>query len=236
MSANQTNVHSLELKVGGWMVLGKRVAKSVKAIRLGRGLSQQDLANKTGLTVRYISRLENTAPNVTLEVIEKLTKGLGCSATDLFGIEDSQLMPGAKEMLDQMVHQGDCNTVFCPPEQIQVITHIKHVSLLKIKSFLQQKYLEERLTINQIAAVTMSSRSTVIKYLRAAGIPIRDEEHRMVHPSRRSWNFSFGVFSRAKWLILLSRPRIVENTYWRTNTCSPQQYPFSKLKLAKSSS
>ncbi|MFN8792315.1 MAG: hypothetical protein ACK5Y2_12750, partial [Bdellovibrionales bacterium] len=77
------------------------------------------------------------------------------------------------------VHQSDCNTTFCPPEQIQVITHIKHVSLLKIKSFLQQKYLQERLTINQIAGITMSSRSTVIKYLRAAQIPIRDEEHRI---------------------------------------------------------
>lgn len=79
----------------------------------------------------------------------------------------------------QMVHQSDCNATFCPPEQIQVITHIKHVSLLKIKSFLQKKYLEERLTINQIATITMSSRSTVIKYLRAAQIPIRDEEHRI---------------------------------------------------------
>ena len=78
-----------------------------------------------------------------------------------------------------MVHQSDCNTTFCPPEQIQVITHIKHVSLLKIKSFLQQKYLAEKLTINQIVAVTLSSRSTVIKYLRAAEIPIRDEEHRI---------------------------------------------------------
>lgn len=78
-----------------------------------------------------------------------------------------------------MVHQRDCNTTFCPPEQIQVITHIKHVSLLKIKSFLQQKYLIEKLTINQIAAVTLSSRSTVIKYLRAAEIQIRDEEHRI---------------------------------------------------------
>ena len=69
--------------------------------------------------------------------------------------------------------------MFCPPAQIQVITHIKHVSLLKVKRFLQQKYLEEQLTINQIAAITMSSRSTVIKYLRAAEIPIRDEEHRI---------------------------------------------------------
>lgn len=85
------------------MVLGKRVAKSTKAIRLARGLSQQDLANKTGLTVRYISRLENTAPNVTLEVIEKLTRGLGCTANDLLGNNSENVFPDAKEMLDQTI-------------------------------------------------------------------------------------------------------------------------------------
>lgn len=89
------------------MVLGKRVATNVKAIRLSRGLSQQDLADKTGLTVRYISRLENTAPNVTLEVLEKLTKGLGCGPGDLIGsATDTALLEskaGTKEILDQTI-------------------------------------------------------------------------------------------------------------------------------------
>ncbi|MFN9069065.1 MAG: recombinase family protein [Bdellovibrionales bacterium] len=59
-----------------------------------------------------------------------------------------------------------------------MITHIKRIPLLKLPSFLHQKYIVESLTINQIAELTLSSRSTVIKYLNAAGIPIRDEEHR----------------------------------------------------------
>lgn len=85
------------------MVLGKRVAQNVRAIRLARGLSQQNLADKTGLTVRYISRLENTAPNLTLEVIERLLKGLGCSARDLIGEDDARLLPGMKETLDETI-------------------------------------------------------------------------------------------------------------------------------------
>lgn len=85
------------------MVLGKRVAKNAKALRLGRGFSQQDLANKTGLTVRYISRLENTAQNLTLEVVEKLSKGLGCAPEDLIGSEDEVAMSGSKELLDQTI-------------------------------------------------------------------------------------------------------------------------------------
>lgn len=86
------------------MVLGRRVAKNVKAIRLARGLSQQNLADKTGLTVRYISRLENTAPNLTLEVIERLLKGLECSIKDLIDDgEDSRTLPGMNDALDEAI-------------------------------------------------------------------------------------------------------------------------------------
>jgi transcriptional regulator with XRE-family HTH domain len=85
------------------VVLGKRVAGNTKALRLSRGFSQKDLAERTGLTIRYISRLENTAPNVTLEVIEKLTKGLNCSVADIFGVEAYRKPPGAVEILDQTI-------------------------------------------------------------------------------------------------------------------------------------
>jgi len=105
VSANQPRVYLIELSVGGRMILGKRIARNVKAIRLGQGLSQQDLASKTGLTVRYISRLENTAPNLTLEVIEKLAHGLDCSATILIGEQDdTRSLPGMKETLDKAIH------------------------------------------------------------------------------------------------------------------------------------
>ncbi len=85
------------------MALGKRVAKNVKALRLVRGLSQQELANKTGLTVRYISRLENSAQNLTLGVVEKLAKGLECSPEDLIGSEGDVTVNGSKELLDQTI-------------------------------------------------------------------------------------------------------------------------------------
>jgi len=85
------------------MILGKRLAKNAKAIRLSRGLSQQVLANNTGLTVRYISRLENTAQNVTLDVLEKLTKGLGCSLGELLG-EEGKDIQGSAHTLDEAIH------------------------------------------------------------------------------------------------------------------------------------
>lgn len=89
------------------MILGRRVAQNAKAIRLSKGLSQQKLADKIGLTVRYLSRLENTAPNVTLEVLEKLAKGLDCTVNEIIGADDSKEAPKkdekAIEALDQTI-------------------------------------------------------------------------------------------------------------------------------------
>jgi len=86
------------------MVLGKKVAQNVKAIRLRQGLSQQQLANKTGLTVRYISRMENTAPNVTLDVLERLAAGLNCPAAELLGDGGPDFgLKKSTEMLDQTI-------------------------------------------------------------------------------------------------------------------------------------
>lgn len=67
------------------MNLAKRFAKNLKALRLARGLSQKELSDATGLTIRYISKLENSDPNVTLNVVEKASKALGCTVFDLLG-------------------------------------------------------------------------------------------------------------------------------------------------------
>jgi transcriptional regulator with XRE-family HTH domain len=85
------------------MILGKLLTKNAKALRVSRGLSQLELASKTGLTVRYISRLENTAQNVTLDVLERLTKGLGCSLGELFG-EEGHDIKGSGDTLDEAIN------------------------------------------------------------------------------------------------------------------------------------
>lgn len=104
MTSNKYEFSPIELNDGDLMKIGNNVAKNVKAIRLREGLSQQDLANKTGLTVRYISRLENTAPNITLEVLEKLADGLSCSSVELIETGKSDFYSKKHiELLDQTI-------------------------------------------------------------------------------------------------------------------------------------
>lgn len=86
------------------MYLGKTVARNIKALRLEKGMTQQDLADKTGLTVRYISRLENSSPNLTLEVIERISSALKCEPNELLGKSGDSKLSISKEALDQTIH------------------------------------------------------------------------------------------------------------------------------------
>ena len=64
-------------------------------------------------------------------------------------------------------------TIF-PPEQISLISSTLEDSPYKSKSFLQQKYVVEGLSCGEIAAQIFSARTTVLKYLKLHGIPVRE--------------------------------------------------------------
>ena len=66
------------------MNLKEVASKNLKTLRLKSGLSQRQLADRVGKSVRYISALENSAPNMTLEIIELLAMALGVSVGELF--------------------------------------------------------------------------------------------------------------------------------------------------------
>jgi transcriptional regulator with XRE-family HTH domain len=61
-----------------------RFGKSLKAWRFRRGLSQEDLAEKSGLHRTYISDLERGARNTSLESMEKLAFGLNITLAEFF--------------------------------------------------------------------------------------------------------------------------------------------------------
>lgn len=61
------------------------VSKNVKAIRKSKGMSQQDLADETGLSVRYLSKVENDPPDITLGNLERISRGLGVMPSELLG-------------------------------------------------------------------------------------------------------------------------------------------------------
>ena len=70
------------------MDIKKKFGKQVKKLRLERGLSQEALANQADLDRTYIPSIEKGERNVSITVIEKISKALKIEIVDLFnGIE-----------------------------------------------------------------------------------------------------------------------------------------------------
>jgi transcriptional regulator with XRE-family HTH domain len=59
------------------------MAKRLQALRTKRGLSQRELAEKSGISREYIARLETARQDPTLSTLEKLAKALGVKVAAL---------------------------------------------------------------------------------------------------------------------------------------------------------
>ncbi len=63
--------------------LADRLAANVRSIRLGLGLSQEELANRSGLHRTYVGAIERAERNVSLATVEALATGLDRDPVDL---------------------------------------------------------------------------------------------------------------------------------------------------------
>ncbi|HEY0188034.1 MAG TPA: helix-turn-helix transcriptional regulator [Cellulomonas sp.] len=58
-------------------LLQRTVGRSVRRIRLDRGLSQEELADELGVHRTYMGGVERGERNLTLRSVERLARGLG---------------------------------------------------------------------------------------------------------------------------------------------------------------
>lgn len=64
--------------------LTQKVGKNIKRLREKRGLSQEELAHRTGLYRTYIGHLENARYSPSAYVLYKIAKALKVELRDLF--------------------------------------------------------------------------------------------------------------------------------------------------------
>ena len=62
------------------MEIQKRLGQNVRRLRLEKGWSQEDYADRAGIHRTYVSDIERGARNPTVTVVEKLAKPLGVNA------------------------------------------------------------------------------------------------------------------------------------------------------------
>jgi transcriptional regulator with XRE-family HTH domain len=68
--------------------IGQQFGDRVRELRQTRGISQEDLAFKSGMHRTYLGGIERGERNPTLKNIAKLAKALGVSLPELFSFKN----------------------------------------------------------------------------------------------------------------------------------------------------
>jgi XRE family aerobic/anaerobic benzoate catabolism transcriptional regulator len=66
-----------------------RLGENIRALRIKRKLTQEELADKAGISTKYLQNLESKNPkNASVVTLEKLAKGLGIPIWEILKIKD----------------------------------------------------------------------------------------------------------------------------------------------------
>ena len=63
----------------------KNLGKNLRALRIAKGISQEDCAGKADLDRAYYGRVERGEVNISILSLEKITQVLGVGIQDIFG-------------------------------------------------------------------------------------------------------------------------------------------------------
>ncbi|AIQ38562.1 XRE family transcriptional regulator [Paenibacillus sp. FSL R5-0345] len=78
----------------------KRVGERIRRLRKDKGLSQEQLAELSGLHTNYVGQVERGEKNLTIETLQKVVVGLGVSLEEFFRYLDPMKR---KDTLGQIV-------------------------------------------------------------------------------------------------------------------------------------
>ena len=78
----------------------------IKSLRRGRGLTQEQIAERTGLSVNYVSRIERGLENPTLDTLLGLAKALKVEPLDLFTFEHEDDPRRLRQFLVRLVTEA----------------------------------------------------------------------------------------------------------------------------------
>lgn len=82
------------------MKLVSLLGKRVKALREKKGLTQEELEEKTGINTKYISAIERGNKNATIKTLEKIAKGLDVELYELFLFT---IEPGSEKAMRKVI-------------------------------------------------------------------------------------------------------------------------------------
>ena len=82
--------------------LQKYIGQRIRIIRKEKNLSQQNLSEKAGVGIDYISNLETKGSNIKIDTLEKIITALNITPSELFESRISPKNPHLELLADQL--------------------------------------------------------------------------------------------------------------------------------------
>ena len=72
------------------MKLSETIASNIKRLRLAQNIAQEEAAFRCDISTRHYSDVENSKTNLSVDVLDKLSYGLGVPPAELVGIHSTK--------------------------------------------------------------------------------------------------------------------------------------------------
>lgn len=90
----------------------KSIGTKIQLIREKRGLTQEQLEEKSGINTKYISAIECGQKNVTVKTLEKIAKGLDIELYELFLFpKDLASEKAVKKAIESLLKDADIKSL-----------------------------------------------------------------------------------------------------------------------------
>jgi len=104
--------------------ISKLVGEEIRAYRLERGLSQEQLAFKSDLNATFVGQVERGIKKPTIDTLEKIVNALDITFEALFSFEDNVIKHRDLTIIDKIVFELNGRTL---EEQIAVYSFVKQI-------------------------------------------------------------------------------------------------------------
>lgn len=110
--------------------LRQHIGRRLRTVRRQLDLSQEELAERAQLHPTYISRIESGRSLPALDVLIRLSKGLGCSLGELLLLENESELPF--DQADEVAETVTAAQIYglldsCTPQQLRLIKELVEV-------------------------------------------------------------------------------------------------------------
>ena len=115
------------------MVDYKDIGKRIRAVRLERKMTQEQLAEAAGVGVTHISHIETGSGIASLQVLIDIINALDCSADELLCIEIKKARPQYNDWMNELLSD-------CTQTEIKLITDM----VTNLKASMRRLKIETR--------------------------------------------------------------------------------------------